>query len=69
MSSVIDHYEDILSHDGWIKIRGRKQVQLESDFPHKTNGIIWFYYMRCDIVALWKAVDWYISAAHVIMEF
>ena len=43
-------------HDGWIQIRGRQQVQLESNLPHKSNGIIWFYYKPGDRVALWRGV-------------
>ena len=39
-------------------------MQLESDLPHTSNGIILFYYMPCDL-----AFDRYISAAHVFLEF
>ena len=39
-------------------------MQLESDLPHKSNGIIRFYYMPCDV-----AFDRYILAAHVFLEF
>ena len=39
-------------------------MQLESDLPHKSNGIIRFYYMPCDV-----AFDRYISAAHVFLAF
>ena len=33
------HYEDILTTMVEL-IRGRQQVQLKSDLPHKSNGII-----------------------------
>ena len=61
MSSAIDQYEDMVE----LKSEGdRHQVQLESDLPHKSRGIIWFYYMPCDV-----EFDRYISAAHVFLEF
>ena len=39
-------------------------MQLESDLPHKSIGIIGFYYMPCDV-----AIDRYISAVHVFLQF
>jgi hypothetical protein len=39
-------------------------MQFESDLPLKSNGIIRFYCMPCDV-----AFDRYILAAHVFLEF
>ena len=65
LSSVIGHCEDILTTMVEFKSEGDGWVQLESDLPHKSNGIIWFYYMHGDRVALWRGV-W---SVHLCLEF